>query len=168
MRDNWCVGFSSEVTVGVWVGNFSGEPMRQVSGVDGAAPAWLEIMDGLEHERPGRAPNTPDGVVWHDGGWILAGTEPAGAAAPPAPRPRRIRAPSDGTIVALDPDIPKQRQRVFFESDPYDARLRWRLDGALLGAAGDLALWEPLRGRHRLELVDAAGAAVDRIGFEVR
>src|SRR5690606_31209387 len=26
MRDNWCVGFSSEYTVGVWVGNFTGEP----------------------------------------------------------------------------------------------------------------------------------------------
>jgi penicillin-binding protein 1C len=27
MRDNWCVGYSEKYTVGVWVGNFSGEPM---------------------------------------------------------------------------------------------------------------------------------------------
>jgi penicillin-binding protein 1C len=73
--------------------------------------------------------------------------------------------------VALDPDIPKQRQRVFFESDPPDARLGWRLDGAPLGGtdtAGSLALWEPVRGRHRLELVDAAGTSVDSVRFEVR
>src|SRR5262249_39694203 len=40
MRDNWCVGFSRRYTVGVWVGNFSGAPMRDVSGVTGAAPVW--------------------------------------------------------------------------------------------------------------------------------
>ena len=27
MRDNWCIGYSSEFTVGVWVGNFGGQPM---------------------------------------------------------------------------------------------------------------------------------------------
>lgn len=168
MRDNWCVGFSSEVTVAVWVGNFSGAPMWQVSGVDGAAPAWLEIMEHLERARPGRPPPAPDGVEWYDGGWILAGTTPPGAAAPPAPRPHRIRAPSDEAVVALDPDIPEARQRVFFESDPYDSRLRWRLDGVLLGAAGELTLWAPVRGRHRLELVDATGARVDGVRFDVR
>ncbi|MDD3845824.1 MAG: penicillin-binding protein 1C, partial [Syntrophorhabdaceae bacterium] len=44
MRDNWCIGFSRRYTVGVWVGNFSGEPMRNVSGMSGAAPIWLEVM----------------------------------------------------------------------------------------------------------------------------
>jgi penicillin-binding protein 1C len=38
MRDNWCVGFSDRYSVGVWVGNFSGAPMWDVSGVSGAAP----------------------------------------------------------------------------------------------------------------------------------
>ena len=38
MRDNWCIGFTHKVTVGVWVGNFGGEPMWNVSGVSGAAP----------------------------------------------------------------------------------------------------------------------------------
>ncbi len=45
MRDNWCVGYSTRYTVGVWVGNFNGEPMWNVSGITGAAPVWVEIMD---------------------------------------------------------------------------------------------------------------------------
>jgi penicillin-binding protein 1C len=168
MRDNWCIGFSSEYTIGVWVGNFSGEPMWQVSGVDGAAPAWLTIVQALHQARPSVPPVTPEGVSLRDGEWYVAGTEPVGAALPPPVRARRIRAPSEGTIVALDPDIPKTRQRVFLESEPPDAAFAWRLDGAPVGSAGALALWEPVRGRHRLELVDAAGAAVDAIRFEVR
>jgi penicillin-binding protein 1C len=105
--------------------------------------------------------------VSQDGEWYLAGTEPAGPAAT-AERPRRIRAPAEGTIVALDPDIPPDRQRVFLESDPPDAKLAFRVDGAAAGSAGSLALWEPVRGRHRLELVDPSGARIDAIRFEVR
>ncbi len=168
MRDNWCIGFSSEYTVGVWVGNFSGEPMWQVSGVDGAAPAWLQIIEGLHQARPSLAPETPNGVVLRESEWYLAGTEPAAQELASAPRPRRIRSPSEGSIIALDPDIPKHRERVFLESDPPDAQLRWRLDGAPLGAAGSLGLWQPVRGRHRLELVDAAGSTLDAVRFEVR
>lgn len=43
-RDNWTVGFTSDYTVGVWVGNFDGEAMRQVSGVSGAGPIFRDIM----------------------------------------------------------------------------------------------------------------------------
>ncbi|NJM58178.1 MAG: penicillin-binding protein 1C, partial [Synechococcales cyanobacterium RU_4_20] len=43
-RDTWTVGFSADYTVATWVGNFSGESMRQVSGVMGAAPLWQRIL----------------------------------------------------------------------------------------------------------------------------
>lgn len=43
MRDNWCVGYSDTYTVGVWIGNFSGEPMRDVTGITGAAPCGLRL-----------------------------------------------------------------------------------------------------------------------------
>ena len=56
MRDNWCVGFSDRYTVGVWAGNFSGAPMWNVSGVAGAAPVWVEIMNRLHEDRTSRAP----------------------------------------------------------------------------------------------------------------
>jgi penicillin-binding protein 1C len=44
-RDNWVVGYSHRVTVGVWVGNFDGSPMRQVGGITGAAPIFHAILD---------------------------------------------------------------------------------------------------------------------------
>jgi len=51
MRDNWCIGFSRDYTVGVWNGNFSGESMWNVSGITGAAPVWVEIMNRLHASR---------------------------------------------------------------------------------------------------------------------
>jgi penicillin-binding protein 1C len=42
--DNWTVGFTRERTVAVWVGNFDGEPMREVSGVTGAGPLFKRVM----------------------------------------------------------------------------------------------------------------------------
>jgi penicillin-binding protein 1C len=63
MRDNWAVGWSQRYTVGVWVGNASGAPMRDVSGVSGAAPVWADLMHRLHAEAPSRAPAPPAGLV---------------------------------------------------------------------------------------------------------
>ncbi|GAC1656822.1 MAG: hypothetical protein NVS9B12_08680 [Vulcanimicrobiaceae bacterium] len=62
-RDTWTVGYSREYTVGVWVGNFNGQPMRHVSGVSGAAPLWNRVMLRLHesHDPTGFAP--PIGFV---------------------------------------------------------------------------------------------------------
>ena len=46
-RDNWTIGFTPEFSVGVWVGNFDGSPMREVSGVTGAGPILHSIFDHL-------------------------------------------------------------------------------------------------------------------------
>ncbi|MEH2331579.1 penicillin-binding protein 1C [Nostoc sp.] len=62
-RDTWTVGFTTDYTVATWVGNFTGEPMRQVSGVTGAAPLWNRIMLHLhEHQEPAGFPS-PEGLV---------------------------------------------------------------------------------------------------------
>lgn len=42
--DNWTVGFTRERTVAVWVGNFGGEPMGEVSGITGAGPIFRRVM----------------------------------------------------------------------------------------------------------------------------
>ena len=43
-RDNWAVGYTREVTVGVWVGNFDGSPLRDASGVTVAGPVFRRLM----------------------------------------------------------------------------------------------------------------------------
>jgi len=47
-RDNWAIGCTPEVTVGVWIGNFSGEPMHTVSGISGAGPLLNDILNFLD------------------------------------------------------------------------------------------------------------------------
>jgi penicillin-binding protein 1C len=42
--DNWTVGFTRERTVGVWVGNMSGQTMKHVSGITGAGPLFHRIL----------------------------------------------------------------------------------------------------------------------------
>ncbi len=62
-RDTWTVGFTRDYTVAVWVGNFDGDPMRQVSGVTGAAPLWNRIMLHLHEPQEPKAFPPPLGMV---------------------------------------------------------------------------------------------------------
>jgi penicillin-binding protein 1C len=179
MRDNWCVGFSSRYTVGVWVGNFDGSPMRDVSGVTGAAPIWLEIMRFLHARTPSQAPKPPATlarqVVRFTGGfeatrqeYFLRGTEVSEVSLPHQPplAQARIRYPGRSAILALDPDIPIEAQRVFFDVSPRDTPFRLDLDGNQL--AGTDSGWAPSIGMHRLSLFDGSGTKLDEVEFEVR
>lgn len=62
-RDTWTVGFTTDYTVATWVGNFDGDPMRQVSGVTGAAPLWNRIMLHLHEKREPVGFTPPKGMV---------------------------------------------------------------------------------------------------------
>ena len=52
-HDNWTVGYSRHVTVGVWVGNFDRTPLRNSSGVTGAAPIFHGVMLAAERRVAG-------------------------------------------------------------------------------------------------------------------
>jgi penicillin-binding protein 1C len=130
MRDIWCVGYSKKFTVGVWVGNFSGQPMWNVSGVSGAAPVWAEIMDELHRGAliddsvppPGvvaRGISFPERMEPERTEWFLEGTEPVQPIQERATDlSPRIAYPAPGTIVVIDPDIPDGHQALFFEAQP--------------------------------------------------
>ena len=166
MRDNWCVGFSRRYTVGVWVGNAGGAPMHDVSGVTGAAPIWAEMMDALHREAASSPPAPPDGLEHVRDEWYLPGTVPAAGVARPAAAPR-ILAPTDGAIIAIDPDIATPRQRLALEAAG-GTGLRWIVDGADLGDARTLVLWPPVPGAHEVALADASGRRFASARFSVR
>jgi penicillin-binding protein 1C len=47
VKDNWTVGYTRNVAVGVWVGNSNGDPMVNSSGLTGAAPIWNSVINGI-------------------------------------------------------------------------------------------------------------------------
>jgi penicillin-binding protein 1C len=174
MRDNWCVGWGSRYTVGVWVGNADGSPMREVSGVAGAAPIWAEIMHAVHRDAPAGAPALAPGVVrqrvMFSPGFeavreelFLIGTERAQVVAADPSFPR-IAYPTHELVVALDPDIPPARQRVPIDIEGWRDGYRLLLDGAPLSVPA----WAPKPGRHTLRLLDVQGAVLDEVVFEVR
>jgi penicillin-binding protein 1C len=184
MRDNWAVGWSQRYTVGVWVGNAGGAAMHDVSGTSGAAPVWAAVMRYLHAREASRAPAAPAGVLQQRvrfGSqleaqrleWFLPGTGQASVAVDDGSGAKgraagalRITAPANGTILALDPDIPPQRQRLALRAEGAGA-LRWRVDGREF-ARGAEAAWLPWPGRHVLQLVDTDGRVADEVRVEVR
>jgi penicillin-binding protein 1C len=178
MRDNWCVGFSGRYTVGVWAGNFSGAPMWNVTGITGAAPVWVEIMNWLHRDGSSREPEAPPGVVCRDVEFshsgrsrrecFIEGTETPVVQETAGSARFKIVYPASGTVIALDPDIPADQQKLFLEAEPRDDRLRWVLDGEVLGSAGSLLLWTPKVGPHTLALSDENERVLDSVVFQVR
>lgn len=43
-HDSWTMGYSPDFLVGVWIGNSQDTPMREVTGLSGAAKIWREAM----------------------------------------------------------------------------------------------------------------------------
>jgi penicillin-binding protein 1C len=181
MRDNWCVGFTRDHTVAVWVGNFEGDSMHDVSGVSGAAPAWRELMDLLHADGAPPAPAPPPGVASRPlrfanglepprSEWYLDGTAPGEVVRPvdAAARLVRISSPVDGMVIALDPDIPVELQRVPLIAEGARAGHVLLVDGAPVGAARSQILWRPTRGEHRVALMDDAGRELHGLRFTVR
>jgi penicillin-binding protein 1C len=218
MRDNWAIGYSSRYTVGVWVGNASGESMWEVSGTSGAAPVWAAVMQYLHPRGDGMVPPgtvqggslltasmsattaPPAGLVKlpmryaqaQEAGreeWFISGTEqsvvsqdaPDSIATPATfhwsagqkglkdqvqdTSAAKIVQPAPGSIIALDPDIPPQRQRLHLQANTQ--AVRWLLNGKPL-AQGAQTQWLPWPGRHVITLVDLQGKTLDEVRIEVR
>jgi penicillin-binding protein 1C len=79
--------------------------------------------------------------------------------------PLRITAPVSGTIIALDPDIPPNHQRLTFSAE--GQAVRWLMDGKPF-ARGAQVQWLPWPGHHVVQLVDARGTVRDEVKIEVR
>ncbi len=46
-KDNWTIGYTRNLVVGVWVGNNNGDPMINSSGLTGAAPIWNSVISSI-------------------------------------------------------------------------------------------------------------------------
>lgn len=61
-HDNWTVGYTPSYTVGVWVGNNDNHPMREITGVVGAAPIWNQFFEEFLKGKPTEQFIRPEGI----------------------------------------------------------------------------------------------------------
>ena len=175
--------------------------MWDVSGITGAAPVWQEVMHYL-HQRDGQktfyaAPSIPADVLVRQIHYVnaiegdrkelfLTGTEQVNISTVPSDAiVPKIRYPKAGMVVAVDPDIPPERQKLRFHVTGIQ-RAMLLLDGSRvpLSALKNTSImpstistvpdhgmyydWFPWPGKHVLSLVDMNGALLDQLTFEVR
>lgn len=136
--DNWTVGFTQAITVGVWTGNFDGAPMEGVSGIDGAAPIWRRVMDGLRDRHP-PAPFSTAGLERRSACLDAVCSRPFAEwfLADAAPRLRssveqvRVTFPTDGDRFGHDVDTPPEFARLRLRAAAPDAveALIFEIDG---------------------------------------
>jgi 1A family penicillin-binding protein len=102
-QDSWTVGYTPQLVVGVWVGNASDKPMKNVFGARGAGFIWHEFMDTALKGQPALQFTRPDGLVRASvdaktglqavagrpsvTDWFIAGTLPTQSAPHPTPTP---------------------------------------------------------------------------------
>jgi penicillin-binding protein 1C len=188
-HDTWTVGYTRDYTVGVWVGNFDGSPMRGVSGVTGAGPLWNRIMLHL-YERNAEPPAfaAPRGFVRKPicattGRIVLEATGDCPAVVQEWVRPQDIPAmrelrgvaglrivfPRDGDTFVLNPTrdaLQAREQQLAPHALDAGRAVSWSVDGTALAldASGN-AFW-PLRvGTWHIAVRD--GTRQDRVTIRV-
>jgi len=183
-RDNWTVGYTRDVTVGVWVGNFDLAVLRNSSGVTGAGPIFHAVMlaAAREHEqivdRPadlervpvcaltGLRPSTACPEV--DNEWLPAGAPVVFCAHPRkreneiarVSKPERLIVnPPDNTTYLIDPTLHREFQALRLRaSEP----ATFTIDGKRVRDE-----WPLAPGRHVVAAVDERGRR-DSVTITVR
>ncbi len=102
-RDNWTLGYTPNLVVGVWVGNADNTPMANTTGVSGAGPIWHEFMREVLRGQPELSFQRPEGLVQAEV-CALSGLLPTDAC------PRRIR---EWFIEGTAPTAPDTFHQVF-------------------------------------------------------
>ena len=174
-RDNWALGYTPEWTIGVWVGNFDGAPMRKISGITGAAPVLREVamkVKELYGSTPFRRPpqlrstricpgsgllpsaDCPSSMEESflpgrlpSGICALHGADKEGPAAPAA-GDAAVKYPVNGDIFSIDPNTPRAAQAIFLKASVDDAGTVWRVDSKELAERGPRAAWPLAPGKH--------------------
>ncbi len=195
-HDNWTIGYTPDFTVGVWVGNSDNHPMRDITGITGAAPIWNQITSNLiRYKTPGSFIK-PVGIVekeicsW-DGLLVsdkcdeqytekfIEGTIPneySSLTKKPLYLDKsniQIISPIEGAIYEIGAASSEKINFEISKSEGID-KIYWFLDGKKLnrsdcGEDVKVCHWTPILGKHILNVeVEPASKEVAAVHFSVQ
>ncbi len=191
-RDAWAVGFDSNYTVGVWMGNLDHRPMDGITGSVGPALALRSIFSELNKYADTKqlylSPKlvlkdiciktdtlkSRDGSCIRRSEYFIPGTEIASTETKSPPID--IARPSDGLNMAIDPRIPVDKQAFEFAMNGVNEndRVKWLLDDQeIADIAGGKYMWNLARGHHELQAIvisnnGALTTQTDKVRFWVK
>jgi penicillin-binding protein 1C len=159
-RDNWTLGYTKSVVVGVWVGNNDNSPMHPslTSGVTGAAPIWNRIMRYVAKDKPDEQFKRPDNLIEMEIDAIGGGLPCPGF---PTRREFFIKGTEPKSSCLVQKEKDGKTYFVFQERDPVstDGRNRWQ-EG--------INLWMAAQGDERYhpppELLAGSGQIPHQVG----
>jgi 1A family penicillin-binding protein len=134
-RDSWAIGYTPDITIGVWVGNNDNSPMHEVAGSNGAGLIWRDLMLAYHQGQPVKPFHPPPGVVQRDictitgtladpacphiiTEWFVEGMEPS-------PMPvtyQTVRVAGDGSCLAAPYTPPEEAYDAEFPIYPPEFR----------------------------------------------
>lgn len=62
-KDSWAIGYTPQITVGVWVGNNDSSQMQEIAGSNGAASIWQKVMDSYLQGQEIQGFQAPPGIT---------------------------------------------------------------------------------------------------------
>jgi penicillin-binding protein 1C len=143
MKDNWCIAYNKDFTIGVWIGNSDNSSMQNVLGITGAAPIMKDLATFLFSSTYNRKNSL---LSAQQEQFFL--NEIAKAEMPIAFEKSNIVTPAPNTIYAIDPAIPTQFQKIVLEANGPQNNLIWKYKGKILKTK----MFSLEKGTHRLEL----------------
>lgn len=141
-RDNWAIGYTPSVVVGVWVGNNNNTPMNPViaSGITGASPIWHQLMTRALKDKPEEEFATPSNVTAVQVDTLFGGTAFGGQST-------RTEYFIKGTEPTTTSPVYSRDFYVVKEDDPVskDGRNRWQegIDNWINTVKKDDSKWHP-------------------------
>jgi penicillin-binding protein 1C len=174
-KDNWAVGCTPDWTVGVWVGNFDGEPMRRVSGISGAGPVLHDAASEMARRFGARPFPRPAGIreaevcpesgdlpgLWcpsrmrevfsrrHMPARICSVHRAPEAAAPAGKAALSVEFPRPGDVFRVDPTAARASQALRLSASGAEDSAVWSVDGKELAERGPAAWWTLQPGKHQ-------------------
>ncbi len=179
-HDNWTIGYTPNLAVGVWVGNSDYKAMRNVSGLTGAAPIWHETIRALLQGKPEAQFTQPGGLIFENGEWWIEGTKARGVETvfdasqtlsgwenPRGETRLVLTSPADNVTYQITPRLPLSAQQVMIaaSADEEIYQVTFFMNGVAmqtLSAPPFEMWWQLAAGRHEIwaEGITSAGETI--------